>query len=66
MGQTLLDFKKKSMNTFNGVSDGSKHKNLCVFSPSFLPGSQNLFFFFFFKLVNKGGNIYSWDWERIS
>ena len=66
MGQTLLDFKKKSMNTFNGVSDGSKHKNLCVFSPSFLPGSQNLFCFFFFKLVNKGGNIYSWDWERIN
>lgn len=23
-------------------------------------------FFFFFKSVNEGGNIYSWDWERIN
>lgn len=63
MCQTLLDFLKKSINTFNGVLDGSKHKNLCVFSPSFLPESL---FFFFFKSVNEGGNIYSWDWERIN
>ena len=39
---------------------------ICVYLVLHFYLEVKIFFFFFFKLVNKGGNIYSWDWERIS